>query len=137
MYNSGNGERSNCTLLAIASNAYANAVTSKDLHFINFWSNRIDNISDKHFPSGSGFNSGVTFDLDKSSSNKLVFNTSYTHFDQYGYNDGTTDHTITVTPDFAYNMHIAVTGKNKNGIKEYISQVFHVFLTNLDDFSDE
>jgi len=84
-----------------------------------------DKLSDimKSAPSGSGFDSGTTFDRDKSSNKKLIFYTEYHHMSDVGFYDGWTDHTITVNPGF-YGLNIVVTGKDLNGIKDYIDNVF-------------
>jgi hypothetical protein len=79
-------------------------------------------------PSGSGFDSGTTLDLDASHADKLVFQTSFHHMDENGYYDGWTEHTVTVTPSLRDRYHIRISGRNRNDIKEMIHQSFDVAL---------
>ena len=77
-------------------------------------------------PSGSGFDSGSKLD-ESSTPNKLVFSTAFHHMDEAGYYDGWTEHKVIVTPTFG-GIDVRVTGKNRNQIKEYISEVFYSLL---------
>ncbi len=77
----------------------------------------------QYLPSGSGFNNGTKFNVDKSTMDKLVFDTSFHHMDQHGYYTKWTEHRITVTPSF-YGANIKVSGRNHNDIKEYIAECF-------------
>ncbi len=73
-------------------------------------------------PSGSGFDSGTQLD-DKSTPKKLIFDTSYHHMNEAGFYIGWTDHSVIITPGFR-GVDVCVTGKNYNGIKDYIGDVF-------------
>jgi hypothetical protein len=75
-------------------------------------------------PSGSGFDAGSTFDEDASDDTKLVFHTSFHHMNENGYYDGWTEHKVTAISTFL-GLSITVSGRNRNDIKEYISQAFH------------
>ena len=77
----------------------------------------------QYLPSGSGFDNGSTFNVEKSTSEKLVFNTSFHHMNSNGYYTQWTDHTVTVTPSF-YGLNIKVSGRNHNDIKDYIAECF-------------
>jgi hypothetical protein len=74
-------------------------------------------------PSGSGFDSGTKIDLEHSHGGKLVLTTSYHHMNDNGYYCGWTEHTVTVTPSFG-GFNIRVSGRNRNDIKDYISDTF-------------
>lgn len=74
-----------------------------------------------NLPSGSGFDSGTEILL--LSSTKAVFETSFHHMDEAGGYDGWTNHIVTVRPTFT-GLDIAVSGRNRNGIKEYIAEEF-------------
>lgn len=95
----------------------------KNAEWFDKWSDRIDELMDL-MPSGSGFDSGTKIDLDASHAEKLVFTTAYHHMNDAGYYDGWTEHTITVTPSFAFKCNIRISGRNRNGIKEYIADTF-------------
>lgn len=81
-----------------------------------------------HLPSGSGFDAGTTLNLDKSRPERLVFDTSYHHMDEHGGYNGWSEHSVVVTPSLWANFHIAVTGQNRNDVKEYIAEMFETAL---------
>ncbi len=89
---------------------------------------KIDRLMDQYAPSGSGIDSGTTLDLEASSDNKLIFHCGYHHMDENGYYDGWTDHTITVKPSLARDFTLTVSGRDRNGIKSYLSDIFYEFL---------
>lgn len=95
--------------------------------FTDMWTPVLEHI-DSELPSGSGFDSGSTFEIGSSSSDRLVFNTSFHHMDDVGCYDGWTGHNVIVTPCFD-GFDIRVTGKNKNGIKDYIAECFRNVLS--------
>lgn len=84
----------------------------------------IDNLVQRHMPSGSGFDSGTALDFDASHADKLVFHTSFHHMNEAGYYDGWTAHKITITPSLSFGFHVRVSGRNRNDIKDYISECF-------------
>ena len=86
-------------------------------------SDRIEALVREHMPSGSGFDSGTTLDLDASHAERLVFNTAFHHMED-GYYAGWTQHTVTVTPSF-HGFNLRVSGRNRNDIKDYIGSMFH------------
>lgn len=86
---------------------------------------KIKEIVSANFPAGSGFNFGTYFDEKASNTNKLVFYTKYHHMNEMGFYDGVTDHKIIITPDFVYHINIKITGRDRNGIKGYIGEIFY------------
>lgn len=81
-------------------------------------------------PSGSGFDNGTQ--LLVAERKRLVFGTAYHHLDDSGYYTGWTEHKVVVTPRFG-GFDLRVTGRNRNGIKDYIADVFTDWLdTRLD-----
>lgn len=110
-------------LLAGAVVAHLNCTKSNNLDWKDRWLARIDALVKDVFPSGGGFfNTGIN--LDKSDRNKLTLYTSYQHYDQNGYADGYTTHDVVIRADLLHGFTIDVKGRNKNGIKDYISDVF-------------
>ena len=88
----------------------------------------------EHLPSGSGFDRGSFIDFEASKPNKLVIITSYHHMEN-GFYVGWTEHKIIVTPSLANGFDIRVTGRDRNGIKDYIGEVFHSALAaEVDDY---
>lgn len=94
----------------------------------------IEDLTRAFMPSGSGIDSGVKFDFDKSNGEKLVFYFGYHHMNEHGYYDGWTDHTLTVTPSLVHGIELKISGRNRNDIKEYLHQTFHSALTDLIDY---
>ena len=80
-------------------------------------------IVNQYLPSGSGFDAGTVFDVEKSTDTKLVFHTSYHHMSQHGYYTRWTEHKITVTPTFS-GFDIKVWGRDFYDIKEFIASCF-------------
>lgn len=85
---------------------------------------RVRRIIENHLPHGSGFDNGVKIDLDASTSEKLVFLTSFHHMNDHGMYIGWTEHKVIVTPSLAFGYAIKVTGPNKRDIRSYISEMF-------------
>lgn len=110
---------------ALTLNAYQNCVEKGNFEWEERHLERLESLEREFLPSGSGFDSGTTLDIDASTPNKLVFHTSFHHLHASGYYDGWTDHKVTVTPNLAFGFDLRVSGRNKNGIKEYIAEVFH------------
>jgi len=44
--------------------------------------------------------------------------------DEHGYYDGWTEHKVIVTPHLTHEFDLKVTGRDKNGIKDYIVETF-------------
>jgi len=87
-------------------------------------------IVNQYLPCGSGFDNGTSFDVEKSSPNKLIFNTSFHHMSEHGYYTRWTDHKVTVTPSF-WGFNVKVSGVNYNQIKDYIAECFDYCLSQL------
>jgi hypothetical protein len=113
-------------------NAVSASVGMKDNEFhrlegwVDRWIEYIQQLT-KDLPSGAGFDNGTKIDIDSSHAEKLVFTTSFHHMNEFGFY-GWTDHVITVTPSFT-GINLRVTGRNHNGIKEYILETFEYALT--------
>ena len=90
-----------------------------------------DDLLDQHqadLPSGAGWDDGTKIDFDKSTPTKLVLYGSYHHMDEGGMYDGWTDHEIVVTPTFG-GIDVRITGRDRNGIKSYLADIFHEALS--------
>lgn len=92
----------------------------------NAWRNRFANAVNK-LPSGSGFDSGSSIDLDASTQSKIVIDTSFHHMTE-GMYDGWTDHKVVVVATFD-GFDLRVTGRDRNMIKEYIGDLFYDVLS--------
>ena len=96
---------------------------------------RLEWMAANYLPSGSGIDQGTKIELDESSSEKIVLSCSYHHMDDNGHYDGWTQHKIIVTASLETGLRIRVTGRDRNGIKEYLGDTFSSVLTT--DFDTE
>ncbi len=78
----------------------------------------------RFMPSGGGFDNGTTLDEDRSTTERLVFVTSYHHMSEHGFYDGWTEHTVIVRASLVYGFTVSVTGRNRDEIKDYIAESF-------------
>ena len=88
----------------------------------------LEDIMRNKLPSGSGIDAGTKLD-DDSTPNRLVFHVPFHHLNDAGYYDGWTQHRVIVTASLSWGINIKVTGKDKNGIKDYLGELFHEVLT--------
>src|SRR5262249_19507312 len=82
-------------------------------------------------PSGSGFDSGtkLIWPDDKAyKADVLQFTTAFHHMNETGMYDGWTEHVVTVKPHLSFGFVLAISGRDRNGIKEYINEVFEYWL---------
>lgn len=107
--------------------ARRNCIASGNMEWMERHEDNIESIMSTA-PSGSGFDAGTKIMLDKSDSETLKFSTGYHHLNGMGYYSGWTSHIITVRGSLQFGYTITVSGRNKNGIKEYIHEVFHSWL---------
>lgn len=84
-------------------------------------------------PSGSGVDNGTSIDLDRSKPDRIVLTCSFHHMNDVGMYDGWTDHEIIVTPSLGFEYEIRVTGRNRNEIKDYLSDLYREALREMVD----
>lgn len=95
---------------------------------------RVNLIEREYLPQGSGIDAGCTVLVEESNANRLVIQTAFHHLNEVGFYDGWTQHKIIVTPSLIHGFDIKVTGRDKNGIKEYLGQLFyHVLEQEFDE----
>lgn len=96
------------------------------------WEGYILDVVNNHMPSGSGWDNGTSINLDASSSERLRFYGGFHHMDEYWFYDGWTEHTIDVTASLAFGLNLRITGRNRNGIKDYLAEMFqHILRSEL------
>jgi len=110
--------------------AYKNCVESGNEEWMDKHLERIEEIVENYLPRGSGIDSGCSIDIGKSSRNKLVINTSFHHMNDCGMYDGWTEHQVIITPAFV-DFDVRITGRNRNGIEEYLGELFSVALREM------
>lgn len=91
---------------------------------------------DELLPSGSGIDNGAVVNVFESSDRVLVVDVSYQHMNDAGMYDGWTDHRITIRPTFD-GIEVRVSGRDRNGVKDYLARVFYDALTALVDWDRE
>lgn len=89
---------------------------------------RIADLVSDNMPSGNGFDGGTQLDFNASAGDKLVFTTSYHHMNENGFYDGWTDHVITVKPSMIHGFTMTISGRDRDGFKEYAYDVFSAAL---------
>ena len=85
------------------------------------WSSYIAKLQ-AELPHGSGLDGKVEFILDKCNATRVVIFVEFHHM-KHGYYVGWTDHEIIVTATHC-GPEIRVTGKDRNGIKDYLAELF-------------
>jgi hypothetical protein len=89
----------------------------------------IDSIMDTA-PSGSGIDCGTELRIDDCTPTKLVFGLSFHHMNEHGCYDGWSDHEVIIKPTFG-GFSMRITGRDRNGIKEYLADVYDCWLNEL------
>lgn len=83
-------------------------------------------------PSGSGIDAGTKFFGHRMERGgvvtKIAFEVGFHHMDENGFYDGWTHHQVVVWPTFD-GISVAVTGRDRNDIKEYLREVYYNWLT--------
>ncbi len=114
--------------------ARANCLEAGNLEWYARHGERLEYVIREHMPSGSGIDSGTSLD-DDSNPDKLIFNTAFHHMNETGYYTGWTHHAVIITPDFS-GFNLRITGRDRNGIKEYLSGVYTEALRQRFDYSE-
>tara|TARA_R110001632_G_scaffold70752_1_gene164620 strand:- start:10615 stop:10995 length:381 start_codon:yes stop_codon:yes gene_type:complete len=108
--------------------AMSNCIAVKNKVWEDLHRDKLDNLKEQ-LPSGSGIDSGCEIDLNNTTNEKVIIKTSFHHMDEHGGYDGWTEHKITIRPQFN-GIDIKISGKDKNGVKEYLAELFNEVLTN-------
>ena len=91
------------------------------------WTEYLDYLAD-FLPSGSGFDSGTTINLEKSGLDRVVLETGFHHMSEHGFYLRWTEHTVTVKQDFS-GFDLKIGGRDYRGIKEYMGDEFYNLLS--------
>lgn len=119
-------------VLARHLNAMENCRESNNTEWLDKHHDSVARLVKDHMPSGGGFDSGTTVDLDASrGGEKLVFNTSFHHMDDNGMYDGWTEHAVTIKPCLLFGFDLKVSGRDRRDIKDYIAECFHAALSSV------
>lgn len=121
-----------CIATALA--AMQNCLESKNREWYSRWMDRLDVIARDVLPSGSGVDNGTTIEKE-SKPDCIKLYTSFQHMNDGGMYDGWTQHSINVRPIFG-GISVKVFGQDRNGIKEYLGEMFHNVLTSPYSFKE-
>jgi len=114
--------------LASCVEARANCLASNNTEWYARHAEHARLLAKEFLPHGSGIDGDNVFDIDASRPDKLVIHTAFHHIDEYGGYDGWTQHRVVVTPAF-YGVDIAIHGRVRNDIKDYLHEVFDYALS--------
>jgi len=117
--------------------ARQNCLASNSGNWFQLHTDRLRQIERDLLPRGSGIDAGTTIDLDRSTADRVVFCTSFHHMTEHGFYDGWTEHTIIVRPSFIGGLSMRITGRDRNSIKEYLSQAFDHDLAQTIEYSKD
>jgi hypothetical protein len=117
-------------LVEARNNCLRDHAAAKEPRMLDHWREWADRHADSinelvrdHMPSGSGVDTGTKFGED-SKPDRLVFRCSFHHMDEFGGYDGWTDHDIIATPSLARGFELRITGRDRNEIKDYLSDLY-------------
>lgn len=92
------------------------------------WELTLQRIQRELLPSGSGLDSGTHIEGLTADMRGIVLSTEFHHMADSGMYDGWTQHRIYARPSFS-GLEISISGRDRNGIKEYLGEVFYNALT--------
>lgn len=113
--------------MSILIQAIRNCEKSNNLEWEMRHKEKLLKLCDEFMPSGSGIDSGTKIEIDKCTPNKLVFSMAFHHMDSNGFYTKWSNHDIIVTPSLQ-GIDLKITGKNVNGIKDYLYELYVVSL---------
>lgn len=108
-------------------NQHALGNAGRRVEILNHVDGELNRLVREHLPSGSGFDNGTRLIRDVYTPAQLWFKTDFHHMSEHGYYDGWSEHTVIVTPAWG-GFDLRVTGRDRNNIKDYIAEVFHLVL---------
>jgi hypothetical protein len=112
------------TLLAVENCKQSGNVTWQDRHTA--WLVKLA----ERLPHGSGIDCGTKIAA-VSTPERVVLTLSFHHMDESGMYDGWTEHSVIVTPSLVFGFDLRVTGKDRNGIKEYLHGAYNASLSGV------
>jgi hypothetical protein len=110
--------------------ARQNCIKSNNTEWFNRHSEKIEHIIKNYLPSGSGIDSGIKIDLEKSNDQKLVFYSSYHNMDENGFYDGWSDFKLIVIPSLCFGFNLKIVGNfgKYQDTKDYLCELFNIDL---------
>lgn len=116
--------------LSRAIGARARCAKSGNAEWQERWSDDIRSLQRDFLPHGSGIDgTEYPLDEDKSTPERLVFNVDYHAMDDNGMYCGWYSYRVTVRASLETGLCIRVTGRDRNGAKDWIRDMFDVALS--------
>lgn len=84
----------------------------------------LDKFCDKYLPHGSGFDSGIKVNVEKSRADKIVLDVPYRPMDENGFYKAWVQYTCIVTPTFE-GIDLVTKGRDNNGLREYVDETMY------------
>lgn len=120
--------------IAEAAEARNNCLKSGNDEWRLRWESRLNELAD-YLPSGSGVDNGTAILWDSSNTASITLHIEYHHMNDGGFYDGWTEHSVVVKPTFS-GLNVHVKGRDRNQIKDYLSDLLHESLNrSVDRFS--
>lgn len=111
-------------VLASMIEARENCVRRDNSTWIGTWNERIEAFARENLPSGSGIDAGSKVDLASSTADRLVIEAPYHAMNGDGFYVGWRDYRVIVTPSLAHGINVRVQGRDYNGVKDYLADVY-------------
>lgn len=118
--------------IATAVRALDNCIKSGNTEWAYRWDQYLSAIEREYLPSGSGFDSGCTVDVEHSNARSIVINAPFHVMNNHGYYTGWRPIRVRVTPTFD-GIAIRVTNAKSSDLADYVFDVFDVALTRVVD----
>jgi len=112
------------SLLASRIQAMANCVKANNQEWLVKHREHAEQLVKQFMPSGSGIDTGTKLCFEESTGEKLVFTFGFHHMNDAGMYDGWTEHKAIVTPSLQFGFNLKITGRDRNGIKDYLHETF-------------
>lgn len=118
--------------------AMENCRRSGNTEWLSRHESNIETLVSDFLPSGSGVDCGTKLDWEASSCerqsageypSRFVFNVAFHHINESGMYDGWTEHKVIVRPSLCFGFDLKITGRDRNGIKEYLGDLYHSALS--------
>ncbi len=104
-----------------------NCVTNGNAVWRDRWTRYLDRLAKNCLPSGGGIDNGTRIAGLSSDGRAIKLTLSFHHHGEHGY-EGWTEHAVNVRPAFT-GLDIAITGPNRNDIKDYLADVLDAALS--------
>ena len=93
----------------------------------------LNRLCEHYLPHGSGLDAGpICVDVRRSTPDRLLLmGADFHHMNENGYYDGWSEHDIIVTPSLSSGLTVKVTGHNRDGIVDYLTDLMRIALSTL------